>query len=178
MGPRKYRYHSPLISSEWCAFTNYPWGRGLINFEEHEEAQALETYRTWLRLFQLQRYYSWIVDRFHISTQLFQKTQFNRSYDFTWLEEGLLELGFHLILCTRPNNSFEAARDERLAISGNPGQYDDLDIFRREQAGFRDLALRSSLPTLELDVSSEPLDELCEEIADWLESTGGLWMNE
>ena len=40
-GPRKYRYHSPLISAEWCTFTNYPWGRGLINFEPEEEAQAL-----------------------------------------------------------------------------------------------------------------------------------------
>jgi len=49
-GPRKYRYHSPLISAEWCTFTNYPWGRGLINFAPEEEAQALETYRTWLRL--------------------------------------------------------------------------------------------------------------------------------
>ena len=28
----------------------------------------METYRTWVRLFDLQRYYSWIVDRFHIST--------------------------------------------------------------------------------------------------------------
>src|SRR5687767_9752279 len=28
VGPRKYRYHSPLISTEWCTFTNYPWGRG------------------------------------------------------------------------------------------------------------------------------------------------------
>ena len=26
VGPRKYRYHSPLISREWCTFTNYPWG--------------------------------------------------------------------------------------------------------------------------------------------------------
>lgn len=24
VGPRKYRYHSPLISAEWCTFTNYP----------------------------------------------------------------------------------------------------------------------------------------------------------
>ena len=48
VGPRKYRYHSPLISAEWCGFTNYPWGRGLINFEPQEEALALDTYRTWL----------------------------------------------------------------------------------------------------------------------------------
>ena len=33
VGPRKYRYHSPLISAEWCTFTNYPWGRGPINFD-------------------------------------------------------------------------------------------------------------------------------------------------
>jgi hypothetical protein len=28
---------------EWCAFTNYPWGRGPINFEPQEEALAMET---------------------------------------------------------------------------------------------------------------------------------------
>ena len=72
VGPRKYRYHSPLISAEWCAFTNFPWGRGLINFEPQEEALAMETYATWVRLFELQRYYSWIVDRFHISTRAYQ----------------------------------------------------------------------------------------------------------
>src|SRR4051794_39553278 len=53
VGPRKYRYHSPLVSAEWCAFTNVPWGRGLINFEPQEEAQAMETYATWARLFEL-----------------------------------------------------------------------------------------------------------------------------
>jgi hypothetical protein len=42
VGPRRYRYHSPLISAEWCAFTNFPWGRGLINFAPEEEALALE----------------------------------------------------------------------------------------------------------------------------------------
>jgi len=66
VGPRKHRYHSPLISAEWCTFTNYPWGRGPINFEPPEESLAMETYGTWARMFELQKYYSWIVDRFHI----------------------------------------------------------------------------------------------------------------
>src|SRR6187431_1272338 len=52
VGPRKYRYHSPLISAEWCTFTNYPWGRGPINFETpEEEALAMETYATWAKMF-------------------------------------------------------------------------------------------------------------------------------
>ena len=68
VGPRKYQYHSPLISAEWCAFTNFPWGRGLINFDASEEERAMKTYRTWLQLFELLPYYSWIIDRFHIST--------------------------------------------------------------------------------------------------------------
>lgn len=84
VGPRKYRYHSPIISAEWCGFTNFPWGRGLINFDPSEEGLALETYHTWVRLFELQRYYSWIVDRFHISTQIFQSSRNNKDYDFTW----------------------------------------------------------------------------------------------
>ncbi|HCA81542.1 MAG TPA: hypothetical protein DEP53_17560, partial [Bacteroidetes bacterium] len=129
VGPRKYRYHSPLISAEWCAFTNFPWGRGLINFEPHEEALALETYRTWLRLFELQQYYSWIVDRFHLSTKLYQRTMRGREYDFRWLEERLVALGFHLIFCYRAPESFEEARRERMKVSGNPSQYDDLSQF-------------------------------------------------
>ncbi|MCF7826015.1 MAG: hypothetical protein K9M55_02755 [Candidatus Marinimicrobia bacterium] len=175
VGPRKYRYHSPLISAEWCAFTNFPWGRGLINFEAQEETQALETYRTWLKLFQLQKYYSWIVDRFHISTLLYQREVYNRNYDFAWLEEGLQELGFHLVLCFRSDESFEAARAARLEISGNPAQYDNLDVFRREQEQFITLVRQSRLPLLELNVSERPLDLLAQDVADWLESTGGLY---
>jgi len=175
VGPRKYRYHSPLISAEWCAFTNLPWGRGLINFEFHEEAQAMETYRTWLKLFQLQRYYSWMIDRFHLSTQLYQREVFGRNYDFGWLEEGLQELGFHLLLCIRSDDSFEAAREERLKISGNPSQYDDLDIFRREQGQFVTLARQSRLPLLELNVNTRSIEELANEVADWMSSTGGLY---
>ena len=30
VGPKKYRYHSPIISAEWCTFNNVPWGRGPI----------------------------------------------------------------------------------------------------------------------------------------------------
>ena len=176
VGPRKYRYHSPLISAEWCAFTNFPWGRGPINFEPQEEALAMETYETWARLFELQKYYSWIVDRFHISTRAYQLKAYNRDYDFRWLEERLLPLGFHLVLLTRTPDSFEAARAERLKVSGNPSQYNNLDIFIEEQELMRRLARESILPRLELDISDNDLDSAVTKIADWLESTGGLYM--
>ena len=175
VGPRKYRYHSPLISGEWCAFTNYPWGRGLINFAPEEEALAMETYRTWLRLFQLMRYYSWIVDRYHISTRAYQIQAYDKDYDFRWLEEGLHELGFHLVLCTRTPESFAAAREERLKVSGNPSQYDDLSVFIREQELMRSLVGESILPVLELDISDSDVPRAADRIADWLESTGGLY---
>src|SRR5512136_1354271 len=129
VGPRKYRYHSPLISAEWCGFTNFPWGRGLINFEPQEEALAMETYRTWLHLFELLRYYSWIVDRFHISTQAYQLAKYGKEYNFRWLEEGLVALGFRLVFCARAPESFVEARAERLKVSGKPAQYDDLQVF-------------------------------------------------
>ncbi len=175
VGPRNYRYHSPLISAEWCSFTNVPWGRGPINFEAHEEEQALETYRTWLKLFQLQRYYSWMIDRFHLSTQLYQREVFGRTYDFGWLEEGLQELGFHLVLCLRSIESFEAAREERLKISGNPSQYDNLDVFRTEQDQYIQLAKESILPVYELDITSKTIGAQADEIAEWMEVTGGLY---
>jgi hypothetical protein len=178
VGPRKYRYHSPLISAEWCAFTNFPWGRGLINFEPQEEALALETYATWLRLFELQRYYSWIVDRFHISTRAYQLQAHNKDYDFRWIEERLLPLNFRLVFLNRTPDSFAAARQERLKVSGKPDQYDDLSVFVREQELMQWLAGESILPRLELDISDNNIPGAVEKIADWMESTGGLWMKE
>ncbi len=178
VGPRKYRYHSPLISAEWCAFTNFPWGRGLINFEPQEEERALETYRTWVRLFELQRYYSWIVDRFHISTQAYQWRRYGKRYDFRWLEDRLRPLGFRLVFCTRTPASFEAARIERLKVSGNPSQYDDLQVFVDEQDLMRRFVGESTLETLEVDISNNDVTAAVEKIADWLEQTGGLYMSE
>jgi len=174
VGPRRYRYHSPLISGEWCAFTNVPWGRGLINFEPREEALAMETYATWARLFELQRYYSWIVDRFHVSTIVYQRRAHGREYDFRWLEERLLPLGFRLVLCTRRPDSFERAREERLKVSGNPGQYADLAPFVAEQEDMRREVARSRLPSFEVDVSDDDVAGACDRIADWLAATGGL----
>jgi hypothetical protein len=176
VGPRKYRYHSPLISAEWCAFTNYPWGRGLINFEPQEESLAMETYATWLRLFELQRYYSWIVDRFHISTRAYQLQTCGKDYDFGWLEQRLLPLNFRLVFLNRTPDSFAAARTERLKVSGKPDQYDDLQKFILEQELMQRLVAESRLPRLDLDISDNDIPAAVEKIADWLEATGGLWM--
>ena len=175
VGPRRYRYHSPLISAEWWAFTDFPWGRGLIHFELHEEALAMETYRTWVRLFELQKYYSWIIDRFHLSTRAYQNTRHGRDYDFTWLEERLKPIGFRLVLCTRTEASFKEARRERLKVSGNPSQYDDLQPFIAEQALLRRLAGESQLPLLELDISDSSVLAAVEKIAVWLEATAGIY---
>jgi hypothetical protein len=174
VGPRRYRYHSPLVSAEWCAFTDFPWGRGLVNYEPQEEARAMETYATWARLFELLPYYSWIVDRFHVSTRAFQIQAGRRDPDFRWLEERLSPLGFRHVLCARRPETFEVARAERLRVSGNPAQYEDLGPFIREQELFRRLVRESSLPWLEVDVSDGDAARAADRIADWLEASGGL----
>jgi len=149
----------------------------LINFEPQEESLAMETYETWVKLFELQKYYSWIVDRFHLSTRMYQLNTYNKNYDFRWLEERLLPLNFRLVLLTRSPESFAAARAERLKVSGNPSQYDDLDLFVREQELIRRLADESILPKLVIDISDNNIDSAVERIADWMESTGGLYMS-
>jgi hypothetical protein len=176
VGPRKYRYHSPIISAEWCAFTNVPWGRGLINFSPDEEQRAIETYETWVRLFELQRYYSWIIDRFHISTQAYQLAERGMRYDFSWLEERLLPLNFRLIFCTRSVDSFAEARAQRLLISGKPEQYDNLALFTAEQELMEELISRSRLPLLRVDISDNHVARAVTSIAAWLERSGGLSM--
>jgi len=174
-GPRKYRYHSPLISAEWGSFNNVPWGRGPINFEPQEAAQAIEVYATWLKMFQLQRYYSWIVDRFHISTRAYQLQTYGTDYDFGWLEDGLAALDFRLVFLTRSPESFAAARAERLKVSGNPSQYDDLSAFVEQQKLMRRLVGESKLRSLTLDVSDNDIPAAVTKIADWMEQTGGLY---
>ena len=175
VGPRKYRYHSPVISAEWCGFANFPWGRGLINFEPHEEEKAMETYRTWAHLFELLQYYSLILDRFFLSTQMYQLKYNSQKYDFKWLEEKLLTLGFHQVFFTRSLESFESARAKRLKVSGKPSQYDNIQQFIDEQNLFKELISKSILPTLELDISDNNIKETVEKSADWLSDTGGLW---
>jgi hypothetical protein len=174
VGDRRYSYHSPLISAEWCGFTNTPWGRGLINYLPEEEELAKETYRTWVRLFELLRYYSWIVDRFHLSTRLYQRREHGRDIDFAWLEERLAPLGFRLVLCTRRPETFEAALEERLVVSGKPSQYQGISRFIEEQGELRELVAESMIPSREVDVSGGNVGSICDVIADWLAQTDGL----
>ena len=176
VGPRRYRYPSPLVSAEWCGFSNYPWGRGLINYGPEDEARAMETYATWARLFELLPYYSWIVDRFHLSTRAEQRRLHGADPDFGWLEDRLLPLGFRIVLCTRRDETFAAARAERLVVSGKPDQYADLGVFLREQALLRELAGRSRLLVLELDVSDDDVAGAADRVADWLEATEGIFL--
>ena len=148
----------------------------MINFEPQEEELALETYQTWVRLFELQRYYSWIVDRFHISMQMYQLRKYGKHYDFKWLEERLFPLGFRLIYCIRTPESFETARAKRLKVSGNPSQYNDLQVFIEEQELMNELINASTLQTFTVDISDNDVPNAVEKIADWLEQTGGLYM--
>jgi len=137
----------------------------------------METYATWVKLFELQRYYSWLIDRFHLSTRMYQLNTYQKDYDFRWLEERLLPLNFRLVLLTRSPESFAAARAERLKVSGNPSQYDDLNLFIEEQKLIRKLFDESLLPKLEIDISDNDIPTAVEKIADWMESTGGLSMS-
>ena len=175
IGPRQYRYHAPLVSAEWGAFTPYPWGRGLIDYDAPQRDLAIETYATWARLFELHRYYSWVVDRFHLSTVAWQRIHRGVDEDYGWLEERLEPLGFHIVLCTRRPETFEEARAERLKVSGKPDQYDDLSVFLDEQDVVRELAAASRLPVLELDLSDGDLEAACASVAAWMTATGGLW---
>jgi hypothetical protein len=174
VGVRKYQYHSPIVSAEWNGFVKNPYGSSLIDFEPKYELQAISAYRTWLSLFELYRYYSWIIDRFHISTQMWQATYRRIQYKFRWLESRLAALGFRLILCWRHPDSFADARRERLKVSSNPSQYDDLSLFIREQEIVKTLVDNSKIPSLLVDVTERSIEERIDYIADWLEATQGL----
>lgn len=175
VGPRRYRYHSPLISGEWGSFHPYPWSPGLVDYGPEDRELATETYATWTHMFELQRHYSWIVDRFHLATMAWQSIHRGVEEDFDWLEGRLEPIGFHIVLCTRREETFPAARADRLTVSGKPDQYDDLSVFIHEQKVLLDLAAASRLPVLQLDLSDGDTAAACDAVADWMTSTGGLW---
>ena len=128
-----------------------------------------------MRLFELLSYYSWILDRFHLSTKLYQKVVHGREYDIGWLEERLKALGFRLVFCTRKRESFERVRAERVKVSEKPSQYDDLQIFIREPETMGALVEESRPTKMELDISDNEVGRAVETIADWLESNGRLY---
>lgn len=81
----------------------------------------------------------------------------------------------HVVLCTRREGTWDAARAERLRVSGKPSHYDDLSHVVRQQELLRRLAADSRLPVLEIDMSDGDVTAACDRIADWMGSTGGLW---
>ncbi|HRV31980.1 MAG TPA: hypothetical protein P5169_09715, partial [Kiritimatiellia bacterium] len=106
----------------------------------------------------------------------YQLMTHGKDYDFRWLEERLRPLNFRLIYCVRSPESFAAARAIRLQVSGKPDQYDDLSLFIREQEVLDRLVAESILPVLRLDMSDNNVSAAADRVADWLEATGGLWM--
>jgi len=116
-----------------------------------------------------------MIDRFHLSTQLYQQNVYGKTYDFNWLDSGLKDLNFRLVLCTRSPESFQAALEKRLQVSGNPSQYKDLQKFIEEQELYRKLVKQSSLPSLIVDVSDNNIQSATDKIALWMRETGGLW---
>ncbi len=60
-----------------------------------------------------------------------------------------------------------AAREERLRVSADPSQYDDLGVFVREQDALRKAAARGALPVLGLDVTNRSEAELADVVTDW-----------
>jgi hypothetical protein len=180
VGNRKHRWHIPLVSSEWETFSDEPPtkanpGRSLIDFLPREEERAFAAYENWMRLFELQCDYYWIVDRFHISTMSYQRLVHGRTYDFGWLEKRLKALNFFLVQTARSADTFEKARADRLVYSENQHRYNDLQKFVEEQEFIRELVAASQLPTLEVDVSDDDIERAANEILDWVEAAGGFW---
>lgn len=170
-GERRYRYHMPIVSGEWGTLTDEPWGRSLINYTPALRDRAMAGYDAWLQLFRVHRYYPWFVDRFHISTLVEQAAR-GTPEDLDHVDEALAELGFSLIHCVRRPETFEAARAERLKVSGNPSQYDDLTPFLREQEAMAEAVRASRLPSLTLDMSDGDVAASADVVADWLAREG------
>lgn len=161
--------YTAVISAKWCSFTQFPWGDKLIDFRPEEEKLAMQNYRTWVRLIELQQHTGWIIDRFHLTTCKYQLLHHQAEIAFDWLEKRLKELCFYQVLVTQgPDVLLEA-----MNASGKASQFDQFDSMIQEQNLLRQLASKSILPTKEIEVSDNDIHDIADRIADWIESVGG-----
>ena len=165
VGPKEDHRFTTVISAKWGNFRDFPWGKGLIDFAPSEEKQVMKKYGTWAHLIELQGYYNWIIDRFHISAQCYQKQCNDHVCEFKWLEERFLKLGFHLVHVTQNSEAIERAiENQKIDNSKNR-----LEQIIKEQDLLRTIASKSILPKIELDISEMGVQEAVENITDWYE---------
>jgi len=82
------------------------------------------------------------------------------------------------VLCYRRPETFLEARKERLKISGNPSQYDDLARIILEQELLFDAFRNSKLEKLMIDITDRTVASVAEEITAWFERSGALWVDD
>lgn len=181
VGHRKRRWHLPIISSEWETRsdqqpTKENPGRSMITFQTEDKEWVLNCYETYLNMLELHKDYYWIIDRFHISTLVYQMNH-NNFVNLEWVDERLKDLGFMLIHLKRNTDTFNMARRERLKFSENPNRYINLDDFKTEQQLFTEVIDKSMLKSFSVDVSDGNVQRIAQEIIDLVKQAGCFYRN-
>ena len=166
------RYGVTYISAEWQVehkpFQPYI-GPNLMNITPSYTGIIMEAFYHLVRILQIFRYQTFVIDRFHISAQFFQRKFRNMYTDFIWLEEMLLPLDARIILCTRDPKTYEAALQKRLSQSYHPELYPTSnEEFAKDQEIYRRLVQQSYLKSLKVDVTNGNLERVIREIVQWL----------
>jgi len=165
------RFSATLVSAEWHVFHEpyQPYiGPSLINIIPPYTGIIMEAYYHLARIMRIFRYQKFIIDRFHISAQFFQRKLRNTNIDFSWLEDMLIPLDVRIILCTRNPETYEDVLQKRLSQSYPPELYpSNAEEFARDQEVYRELVRNSRLKSLEVDVTDGNLDQVIQEIARW-----------
>ena len=160
-----YQRFTTIISTKWGNFKDFPWGKNLISFGKNDKDQAMRNFGVWAYLIEVQGNYNWIIDCFHISTQMYQQLYNNIACDFRWLEERLLHLGFHMVHVTQNPDILE-----RTLAELNIGNIDEeLEKTIREQDSMRQIMSKSILPKIELNISEMGDLEIIDNIIEWYE---------
>lgn len=167
-------FNATLISAEWHIFHEpyQPYiGPTLINIIPSYAGIINGTYYYLARIMQVFRYQHFVLDRFHISAQFFQKKFRNYEIDFSWLEDMLIPLDARIVLCTRNPETYEDALQRRLSQSTHPELYpSNAEEFRKDQEIYRELVRKSRLKSLEVDVTHGNLEQIIQKISRWIEN--------
>lgn len=159
--------HSSTLATEWNAFTNFEKGKGVINFSPDELEKAINLYKTWLDLLEVQNDKIWIVDGFHLSAKVYQKIYNNFDFDSKWIEEKLKELDFRLVYCKRNKSSLQKVFEENEKNTQQEKQMKFSNLVK-EQELFEEFFKKSILGKKAVDVSHGNFKKSANEIADWI----------
>mgnify|MGYP001489771553 CR=1 FL=1 len=162
------KYNLPYLSGEWNIFNDYSVDYhtpNLIVPKSIAQARVQKSYALIIDLFNLFLNQPFLVDRFHLSLQFYDKL-FNTNYYFSEIEDKLIEMNTIVVFCRNNIKDYDNVLIERLCNNQQKENIYPLTkaAYRREELIFAEIVKKSKLPIIECNVEDKTIEQIENEI--------------